>query len=202
MTKTEFLSLLEQRLMVLNDEERSDLLSEYKQHIEMKIQSGLSEEDAIADFGDPEELVRELLDAYHLNTSYPLNTNSTESGQPFFSRILETLQKGSRSLGRSVKSFSHTGGVPIAKLRPTVSPKQLCIRMMRFLLRCCGFLLLLFTAASALACITGTAATLIFLLQGYRTIGIFLIILGSAILSATISTVLVQFVFHRGGADL
>ncbi len=70
MTKTEFLNLLEQRLFVLNDNERADLLSEYEQHIEMKIQSGLSEEEAIADFGDPEELIKELLEAYHLNTEY------------------------------------------------------------------------------------------------------------------------------------
>ena len=56
MTKHEFLNLLEQRLIVLNDDERADLLNEYEQHIEMKMQSGLSEEEAIADFGDPEEL--------------------------------------------------------------------------------------------------------------------------------------------------
>lgn len=73
MTKTEFLNLLEQRLMMLNDNERTDLLSEYEQHIEMKMQSGLSEEEAIADFGDPEELIRELLEAYHLNTEYQKN---------------------------------------------------------------------------------------------------------------------------------
>ncbi len=70
MTKTEFLALLEQRLIVLNDEERADLLSEYEQHIDMKVASGLSEAEAIADFGDPEELIKELLDAYHLNTDY------------------------------------------------------------------------------------------------------------------------------------
>lgn len=75
MTKNEFLNLLEQRLMVLNDDERADLLSEYEQHIEMKIQSGLSEEEAIADFGEPEELIKELLEAYHLNTDYQPNYN-------------------------------------------------------------------------------------------------------------------------------
>ena len=79
MTKTEFLAFLEQRLIVLNDTERNDLLSEYEQHIEMKVESGLSEEDAIADFGDPEELVRELLDAYHLNTNYQAQTESSTS---------------------------------------------------------------------------------------------------------------------------
>ncbi len=77
MTKTEFLNLLEQRLMVLNESERADVLSEYEEHIEMKIESGLSEEEAIAGFGDPEELIKELLDAYHLNTEYqPAGTNA------------------------------------------------------------------------------------------------------------------------------
>ena len=70
MTKTEFLTFLEQRLMVLNDSERADLLNEYEEHIDMKMESGLSEEEAIEGFGDPEELVKELLDAYHLNTDY------------------------------------------------------------------------------------------------------------------------------------
>lgn len=70
MTKREFLNFLEQRLMVLNDSERADLLNEYEEHIDMKMESGLSEEEAIQGFGDPEELVKELLDAYHLNTDY------------------------------------------------------------------------------------------------------------------------------------
>lgn len=80
MTKTEFLTLLEQRLMVLNDEERADLLGEYEQHIEMKVESGLSEEEAIQDFGDPEELIKELLDAYHLNTDYQPSGNTPAMG--------------------------------------------------------------------------------------------------------------------------
>lgn len=99
MTKTEFLSLLEQRLMVLNDDERDDLLSEYRQHIEMKVASGQSEEEAIADFGDPEELIRELLDAYHLNTNYqPSSSASTtrityyvKSAAHFMTSIFDTL---------------------------------------------------------------------------------------------------------------
>lgn len=88
MTKAEFLSLLEQRLIVLNDEERTDLLSEYAQHIDMKVASGLSEAEAIADFGDPEELIKALLEAYHLNTNYQPTANDTltessHTAQPF-----------------------------------------------------------------------------------------------------------------------
>lgn len=70
MTKEEFLKKLEQQLHLINDEERADILSEYEQHIEMKINNGLSEEEAIEDFGDMDELVKEILEAYHINTEY------------------------------------------------------------------------------------------------------------------------------------
>ena len=99
MTKTEFLTFLEQRLMVLNDSERADLLNEYEEHIDMKMESGLSEEEAIQGFGDPEELVKELLDAYHLNTEYqPSGSDATtrigyyvKSCAHFVSSMFDTL---------------------------------------------------------------------------------------------------------------
>ena len=82
MNKTEFLTLLERRLIMLNNAERDDLISEYTQHIDMKVASGLSEEDAIADFGDPEELIKELLDVYHLNPNYNPNAVYTTEYMP------------------------------------------------------------------------------------------------------------------------
>ena len=51
MKKQEFLEELKQYLHVLADEEQEDILQEYEQHIEMKIEKGLSEEEAIRDFG-------------------------------------------------------------------------------------------------------------------------------------------------------
>lgn len=98
MTKTEFLRFLEQRLMVLNDSERADLLNEYEEHIDMKIESGLSEEEAIAGFGDPEELVKELLDAYHLNTDY----------QPAVSRSASRIAYYVKSCAHFVSSMFDT----------------------------------------------------------------------------------------------
>lgn len=109
MTKTEFLNLLEQRLMVLNDDERADLLSEYEQHIEMKIQSGLSEEEAIADFGDPDELIRELLEAYHLNTNY--------QAQPSFSaRITWYVKNCANFLSSIFESLCQMNGKTLFQL--------------------------------------------------------------------------------------
>ena len=56
MKKQEFLEELKQYLHVLADEEQEDILQEYEQHIEMKIEKGLSEEEAIRDFGSVGEL--------------------------------------------------------------------------------------------------------------------------------------------------
>lgn len=70
MTKTEFLEHLEKRLHVLNKKERDDILSEYAQHIELKMENGLCEEEAIQDFGNLDELEAEILDAYNVNPDY------------------------------------------------------------------------------------------------------------------------------------
>ena len=70
MTKQEFLSYLEKRLGVLKKQEIQDILEEYAQHIEIKMQGGKTEEEAISDFGDVEELVEEILEAYNVDPHY------------------------------------------------------------------------------------------------------------------------------------
>lgn len=70
MNKEEFLKNLESKLEVLNKSEREDILNEYEQHIELRMKSGLSEEGAIKDFGDLDELVKEILEAYNVDPEY------------------------------------------------------------------------------------------------------------------------------------
>lgn len=70
MNKKEFLDVMEKRLSVLEAQEREDMLSEYAQHIEWKMQGGMSEEEAIEDFGDVDSLIAEILEAYHIDPSY------------------------------------------------------------------------------------------------------------------------------------
>lgn len=70
MNKAEFLKVLEDRLSVLEAQERKDMLSEYSQHIEMKMKSGMGEEEAIDDFGDVDSLIEEILEAYHIDPDY------------------------------------------------------------------------------------------------------------------------------------
>lgn len=68
MSKEDFLRVLERKLDVINEKERKDIIDEYRTHIEMKMQEGKTEEEVIQDFGDIDELVEEILDAYKINT--------------------------------------------------------------------------------------------------------------------------------------
>lgn len=70
MDKTGFLKELKRYLVVLNEGEQKDILDEYSQHIDMKMERGMSEAEAIRDFGDIEELASEILEAYHVNPQY------------------------------------------------------------------------------------------------------------------------------------
>lgn len=69
MKQEEFFKLLDRRLSVIEDGERRDILDEYRQHIAMKIQEDhISEEEALADFGDVDSFADEILSAYHVRT--------------------------------------------------------------------------------------------------------------------------------------
>lgn len=80
MDKTEFLTELKRYLSVLDEREQKDILDEYAQHIDMKIQRGMSEAEAIGDFGSVEELAAEILEAYHVNPQYSVRAR-LEPGQ-------------------------------------------------------------------------------------------------------------------------
>lgn len=69
MNKEQFIAELHKKLHVIEENERQDIIDEYINHIDMKVQEGKSEEEAIEDFGDIDELVKDILDAYKINTS-------------------------------------------------------------------------------------------------------------------------------------
>ena len=60
MDKKTFISELRQALSVLQEDELEDIVSEYEQHIDMKLKNGLTEEEAIADFGSLNELAADI----------------------------------------------------------------------------------------------------------------------------------------------
>lgn len=97
MTKDEFLETLDRKLNIISERERKDIIDEYRTHIDMKMRDGKSEEEAIQDFGDIDELVDEILDAYKINRNH---ANSSEAK---FNRFMDDLYDGFK---RFVSSFT------------------------------------------------------------------------------------------------
>lgn len=73
MNKEQFIAYMHKKLAVIKEEERKDIIDEYINHIDMKVQEGISEEEAIAAFGDIDEMIKEILDAYNID---PKQANS------------------------------------------------------------------------------------------------------------------------------
>lgn len=70
MNKIKFEAFLRDKLAVLQQSEIDEIINEYLQHIDMRTAEGLSEEEAIKDFGDLNILVMEILDAYKIDTKH------------------------------------------------------------------------------------------------------------------------------------
>lgn len=68
MTKQEFLNHLEKELNLISEDERKDIIMEYGTYIDDKMAAGVSEEDAVAGFGNISDLVHDILEAYKINT--------------------------------------------------------------------------------------------------------------------------------------
>ena len=105
MTKREFLKELEDRLQMLDEKERKDMIEEYSQHISMCMKSGMKEEEAIEDFGDMDDLIAEILEAYHLDPEYEVKSRerSGKTGiadllpKDFFKKKTKIAKAGNKS---------------------------------------------------------------------------------------------------------
>ncbi len=102
MNKNEFLSQLRKRLDVLTDTEIDDIIDEYADAINQKIQEGKTEEEAVQDFGDFEELVKEIGEAYKIKPNTK-NTNKTNV-ETIFSDVVAMLSKFFTSIFDEIQS--------------------------------------------------------------------------------------------------
>ena len=112
MDKKEFLSKLEQSLSILEEDELRDIISEYEQHIDMKVEKGLTEEEAITDFGSFQELTEEILEAYHVRADYAIETgkirnkpkkNICQEKTDMLVKLKEVGSRGSYTLWSGIK---------------------------------------------------------------------------------------------------
>lgn len=106
MNKAEFLEELKQHLNVLEDSEQADILEEYAQHIDMKTSSGLTEEEAIRDFGDLKELAAGILEAYHVKPDY--GKTGKKKWRPDREKANTESSKAHRINSQSFRHLLHT----------------------------------------------------------------------------------------------
>ena len=92
MTKQEFLKKLEKKLEILSLEEREDTISEYGDIIDEKMKHGKTEEEAVKEAGDVNELAKEIIEAYKINPDYKKANKSFAEGAE------EAIKKGAKKL--------------------------------------------------------------------------------------------------------
>lgn len=100
MNKKTFIKKLKEKLSILDSEEVKDIISEYTDTIDEKIKNGEKEEDAIADFGDIDELAKEILKAYKINPKY---SDKKEESKDFVNGFENTIKKGASKLSQFTK---------------------------------------------------------------------------------------------------
>lgn len=92
MIKTEFLHILREKLSILEENELEDILNEYEQHIDMKAAGAMTEEAAIADFGDMDELTADILEAYHVRADFVRTKEEKVGGTKTVDRIADSAR--------------------------------------------------------------------------------------------------------------
>lgn len=105
MDKATFLVQLQKNIGMLDDDEQKDIIDEYSQHIDMKVSGGMTEAEAIEDFGDFNEFVRDVLNAYHVKAPFDQGdaveaaaTASPTAGD----RLDDAVRGGAQAAGRAV----------------------------------------------------------------------------------------------------
>lgn len=122
MKKEEFLTKLRKNLSVLEEGEIQDIVEEYEQHIDMKMKGGLSQEEAIKDFGDLKELTAGILEAYHVKADYNAEKKNIdfdkvkEESRKATEKATSVIGKGAGALGKSAETAGKWGIQQIKKL--------------------------------------------------------------------------------------
>lgn len=134
MKKQEFLNELRTYLNVLQDEEQEDIIDEYSQHIEMKIENGLSEEEAIKDFGSIRELAGEILEAYHVKLgdekegkkkSRKKSLKEFRVSFPCIPSLECSVSKTGKKIGSYIRSFFGLWIKPFQKMGQMIDKKRI-----------------------------------------------------------------------------
>lgn len=102
MNKNEFLNELREKLKLLDSSEIDDIINEYCQTIDEKIKDGKTEFDAVKDFGDIDELSKEILSAYKINPNYAGKKDNNG-----FDNFVNDINEGIRYVSTKIVEFGN-----------------------------------------------------------------------------------------------
>ena len=103
MNKSSFINKLKKNLKILDETELKDIIDEYSETIDEKIKDGKTEEEAIKDFGDIDELCKEILKAYKINPKYVNNEESKIDVHNFIKNTAVKLSDFTKGVVEDVK---------------------------------------------------------------------------------------------------
>lgn len=111
MNKKQFISELEKRLKVLNENERKDIINEYSDIINEKVKNGETQEQAVLEFGNIDSLVKEILESYKINPDY--DNGFSKKAKEVASNTEDFIKKGAKKLADTttnvVNDFKNSG---------------------------------------------------------------------------------------------
>ncbi|UOQ84522.1 DUF1700 domain-containing protein [Gracilibacillus salinarum] len=89
MNKEQFLHALQQSLSKLSEEERNDILHDFKEHFDVGTSEGKTEEEIAQSLGSPGQIAKELMATYYLE-----KVNSSSSTSNIFKAVWAVIGLG------------------------------------------------------------------------------------------------------------
>ena len=185
MNKDSFIKSLEERLDILNQKEKNDILNEYRQHIENKIDEGFSEEDAVKNLGSVEDISREILEAYSVDPDYFKKNKRIN--------LSDEINDGVEKIKKKIKdvNIDSVKGIVSKDNKNSILSKIISIFkiIVAFIIAIC----VVYTVFSVI----GNICLIIMAMLGYPLIGVSLILLSYNIISISFLVFIIDLIFGK-----
>lgn len=199
MNKSEFLTIISEKLSVLQDSEISDIVEEYRQHIDIKVSEGMTEEAAIHTLGDINELVAGILEAYHVKSGYMMSGEQNQKGMAGSSAGYSKdgiLDKFKRFFENHFKDNN------IDDKKVKTKPVYVITMVLKWLWDILLIFLTVSASLSMLFLIFIFGVCVVLLVQGYSLAGIMLVLLGGVLITGAATLFLCKIFKENPVKDL
>ncbi len=189
MNKDSFIKSLGERLDILNQKEKNDILNEYRQHIENKIDEGFSEEDAVKNLGSVEDISREILEAYSVDPDYFKKNKRIN--------LSDEINDGVEKIKKKIKDVNIDSVKGIVSKDNKNSILSKIINIFKIIVAFIIAICVVYTVFSVI----GNICLIIMAMLGYPLIGVSLILLSYNIISISFLVFIIDLIFGKKRRD-